>query len=33
MASLTSFYQIKEVDTDLKTAQWDLLTEEEEKQE
>jgi len=33
MASLTSFYQIKEVDTDLKTAQRDLLTEEEEKQE
>ncbi len=33
MASFTSFYQIKEVDTDLKTAQRGLLTEEEEKQE
>ena len=32
MASLTSFYQIKEVNTDMKTAQRDLLNEEESKQ-
>ena len=29
MVSLTSFYQIKEVNTDMKTAQRDLLNEEE----
>ena len=29
MASLTSFYQIKEVNTDMKTAQRDLFKEEE----
>ena len=33
MVSLTSFYQIKEVDTELKTAQLDLVIEEEDKQE
>ena len=32
MVSLTSFYQIKEVNTDMKTAQRDLLNEEENKQ-
>ena len=32
MASLTSFYQIKEVNTDMKTAQQDLFSEEENKQ-
>ena len=31
MASLTSFYQIKEVNTDMKTAQRDLVKEEEKK--
>ena len=33
MFSLTSFYQIKEVNTDMKTAQQDLVIEEENKQE
>jgi hypothetical protein len=33
MVSLTSFYQIKEVDTEMKTAQLDLVIEEEDKQE
>jgi hypothetical protein len=32
MASLTSFYQIKEVNTDMKTAQPDLLRGEENNQ-
>ena len=32
MVSLTSFYQIKEVNTDMKTAQRDLVNEEENKQ-
>jgi hypothetical protein len=32
MVSLTSFSQIKEVDTEMKTAQRDLLNEEENKQ-
>ena len=32
MVSLTSFYQIKEVNTDMKTAQRDLLNEEKNKQ-
>ena len=31
MVSFTSFYQIKEVDRDLKTAQLDRLNEEEKK--
>ena len=31
MVSLTSFYQIKEVNTDMKTAQRDLEIEEENK--
>ena len=31
MVSLTSFSQIKEVDTEMKTAQRDQLNEEEEK--
>ena len=33
MVSLTSFYQVKEVDTEMKTAQLDLVIEEEDKQE
>ena len=31
MVSFTSFYQIKEVDTDLKTAELDLFIEEKKK--
>ena len=31
MVSLTSFSQIKEVDTEMKTAQQDLLNDEEKK--